>query len=452
MEYEAGQASPLGFAPDSGAESTNEPASTLRKLPAMSHGHAHEPIEGRAPVRLQRLLLIAVSPFVLATLVGLVWLWPGAQPEGVDAPASAQLERYEAIVEGTDSAACPGVEAAPEIECLTATVLLTSGPDEGERVELDIGTAGEGVENVSAGDRIIVTYSEDAPPDLQYTFSDYQRGSPLIVLLIVFAAVVVLLSRRRGLAALAGLGVSLFVLVRFVMPAILEGRNPLVVTIVGAAAIMFVTLYLAHGFNVRTTTAVLGTLGSLTLTGILALVFVEAAQFTGLASEEALFLQISAEQVNLKGLLLGGVIIGALGVLDDVTVTQSSAVWELHRANPSLPFKELYGSGLRIGRDHIASTVNTLVLAYAGSSLPLLMLFAISQQPLAHTITGEVVAEEVVRTLVGSIGLVASVPITTALAAASLTKPKVNLSVRRDASTRTWEPPRAEREWRDPDD
>jgi uncharacterized membrane protein len=245
------------------------------------------------------------------------------------------------------------------------------------------------------------------------------------------------------------------------LPAILDGKNPLAVAIVGSSAIMFVALYLAHGINARTSTAVLGTLASLALTGILAVIFVELASFTGLSSEEATFLQLQAETINLKGLLLGGVVIGALGVLDDVTVTQASAVWELHQANPEMGVRRLYSSALRIGRDHIASTVNTLVLAYVGASLPLLVLFSISSRPLGSVISSEVVAEEIVRTLVGSIGLVASVPITTALAAIVVSggsglhppgRPKDSRrgptrQPRRGPKDR-WKPPRAEREWR----
>jgi hypothetical protein len=180
---------------------------------------------------------------------------------------------------------------------------------------------------------------------------------------------------------------------------------------------MFVALYLAHGVNVRTTTAVLGTMGALLLTGLLAWGFVETTRLTGMASEEAGFLQAAVAQVSLRGLLLGGIVIGSLGVLDDVTVTQASAVWELHQANPAYGFRRLFSAGLRIGRDHIASTVNTLVLAYAGASMPLLVLFTLSNRNLGDVLTGELVAQEIVRTLVGSIGLVASVPITTLLAA-----------------------------------
>jgi uncharacterized membrane protein len=194
-------------------------------------------------------------------------------------------------------------------------------------------------------------------------------------------------------------------------------------------------------------------LSSLLLTGLLALFFVEISIFTGVGSEEAAFLQISQQQVNLEGLLLASVIIGTLGVLDDVTVTQASAVWELRRANPSYGIRGLYRAGIRIGRDHIASTVNTLVLAYAGASLPLLILFTVSERGLGSVLNTEIVAEEIVRTLVGSIGLVSSVPITTGLAAFVARKARGPRVAPTEEAERehpdSFRVPRAEREWRE---
>jgi uncharacterized membrane protein len=242
------------------------------------------------------------------------------------------------------------------------------------------------------------------------------------VLGLVFAVAVVVLGRWRGVRALLGLVITFVVLTAFVLPAILDGRSPVWVAVVGAAAALLVNLYLAHGFDLRTTTAVLGTLASLALIAALAALFVAATHLTGLADEEAGYLQALSSQVDVRGLLLGGIIIGSLGVLDDVTITQASAVWELHEANPSYGPRQLYRSALNIGRDHIASVVNTLVLAYAGASLPLLVLFVEANRGLGDVLTGETVAAELVRTLVGSIGLVASVPITTALAAAVAAK------------------------------
>jgi uncharacterized membrane protein len=289
----------------------------------------------------------------------------------------------------------------------------------------------------------------EPPP---YFFVDFDRRVPLTILAVVFAVVVIALSRWRGFAALGGLAVSLLILIKFVLPAILAGSDPLSVALVGGATIMFLALYLAHGLNAATTTAVLGTLASLLLTGALALLFVNISIFTGAGSEEASFLQISQQQVNLQGLLLASIIIGTLGVLDDVTITQASAVWELHRVNPGLGARGLYRSGIRIGRDHIASTVNTLVLAYAGASLPLFILFSVSNRGLDQVLNIEIVAEEIVRTLVGSIGLVASVPITTGLAALVVTSASRPERTRSDPpeekdKAAAYEPPRRERDF-----
>lgn len=192
----------------------------------------------------------------------------------------------------------------------------------------------------------------------------------------------------------------------------------MLVAVVGAAAIAYLALYLAHGFSLMTTVALLGTLASLALTALLSSLAVQAARVTGFTTEEALLLTLVPGQLDLRGLILGGVVLGALGAIDDVTVTQASAVWELRAAAPEMSRPRLFRAALRIGRDHIASTVNTLVLAYAGASMPLLVLFVLSRQSLGTIANSELVATEILRTLVGSIGLVASVPVTTWLAAA----------------------------------
>jgi uncharacterized membrane protein len=387
-------------------------------------GHQHHHVPGQASIFVQRRLAIALAPFLLATAVGLIVLWP-SQPEGEDLGGRRLDPQFHATVVGIDRGACesPGNAAGPSLECSVVEIRLDAGPDEGESFRLQE-AGGQNARRLSEGDPVIVARSQqqqDTANDQPYYFIDYQRGTPLIVVTVLFALVVIALSRWRGVTSLLGLAISFLVLLQFVIPAILEGSDPVAVSLVGAAAIMFVALYLAHGVNARTSTAVLGTVASLALTALLAAAFVGAARFTGFSSEEALFLQISAEQINIRGLLLGGIIIGTLGVLDDVTVTQASAVWELHNANPSLGARQLYHAAVRIGRDHIASTVNTLVLAYAGAALPLLLIFTLSNRPLGSVLATEVIAEEIVRTFVGSIGLVASVPITTALTAAAIT-------------------------------
>lgn len=362
-----------------------------------------------------------MAPLVIATIVGVVVLWPGERASSISDRLGAAPELYDATVESVTSESCEGTSPSDGVVCKTVTAAITEGDFEGEPVVFQV-DEGPNSPKLASGDEIVLAYAPDAPVELAFSFADFQRKRPLGVLAVLFAAAVIALGRIAGLRALAGVGVSLVVLVQFLLPSILEGNNPLAVAIVGASVVMFIALYLVHGLNVRTTAAVLGTLLSLTLTAVLGVIFVGAARLTGLGAEEATILRAFAEQVDVRGLILAGIVIGSLGVLDDVTVTQVSAVWELHRANASLTLRELYAAAVRIGRDHIASTVNTLVLAYAGAALALLVLFVDTSRPLSDVLTGEVIAVELVRTLVGSIGLVASVPITTALAALIVTR------------------------------
>ena len=382
----------------------------------MAHAHADVPApEGPLLVTHRRLLLV-VAVAAVATAVAVVVLWPSGRDTGIARFLGPPADLVPATVEHVDLKPCFGTGAAEGVRCREATVVPSKGPDEGTAVILQV-AEGPGSPPVEEGDRIVLGYTPDAAPGSQYYLADFQRRTPLLVLALLFAAAVVVLGRMRGFRALVGLAFTLVLLVTFLIPAVLEGESPVAVAVVAAAAIVLVNLYLAHGLNLHTTTAVVGTLASLALIGALAVVFVGATHLTGMGSEEASFLQAASARVNLEGLLLGGIIIGSLGVLDDVTVTQASAVWELHLANPAAGPATLYRSALRIGRDHVASTVNTLVLAYAGASLPLLILLVEANRQVSDVLTGEVVAAEIVRTLVGSVGLVASVPITTALAA-----------------------------------
>jgi uncharacterized membrane protein len=389
----------------------------------MAHAHttAHDEALPVSPAT-RRLLVALLAPFLVATVVGLAVLWPSG-PEPRAAPGVVSDELIDARVVGEESGPCSGVPPdQAEVACARYSVRLKEGPDRGETAELPEQPEGPGSLDLDVGDDIILSYVADAEPDLRYSFADRERRRPLFLLAGVFAVAVVVLGRFQGIRALVGLGVSLFVLTQFVLPAVLEGSSPVTVALVGSSAIAFVALYLAHGVTAGTTTALLGTLSSLALVGVLASVFVAATELSGFATEEVRIVQIGAEDLNVRGLLLAGMVIGALGVLDDVTVTQVAAVGELRRADPTLGFTGLYRAAVRIGRDHIASTVNTLVLAYAGVSLPLLLLFTQARQGFLDVVNGEVIAVELVRTLTGSIGLVASVPITTALAALVATR------------------------------
>jgi uncharacterized membrane protein len=325
-------------------------------------------------------------------------------------------DRVDATVTASDVGPC---SYDPGKDCSQVTAEITSGDEAGTTAHLEYASDSQApAAKLKSGDHIVL---DDAgsmvPADARYAFADFKRGAPLLILAILFALAVIALGRLRGLLALVGLVLSIGVLVAFVLPALLRGSSPVGVALTGASVVALGALYLAHGFNERTTVAVLGTMSSLLLTGLLAWIFAGAAHLTGLASEESISLLAFAPNLDFRGLMLAAVIIGALGVLDDVTVTQVSSVWEIHRSNPDRPSSQLYAAGIRIGRDHIASTVNTLVLAYAAAALPLLLIFTQSGLGAVDVMTSETVAVEIVQTLVGSIGLVASVPITTALAA-----------------------------------
>jgi uncharacterized membrane protein len=311
-----------------------------------------------------------------------------------------------------------GDQADPDAKpCLTVELTMTDGPGSGKPLRLTVPLE-PSTPRFAAGDAVVLAYNGgDAGDPASFQLVDFQRGTPLLVLAALFAVAVLVLGRWQGLAALVALGLSFLVIALFILPAILAGENPLLVAIAGAGAIMFIALYLTHGLSARTSAAVLGTLVSLALIGVLSAIFSAAASLTGLDDSTSTLIGSLGHGIDARGLLLAGVVIGALGVLDDVTVTQTSAVWELRRANPELTWQELYRSGLRIGRDHVGSAVNTLVMAYAGAALPVLLYSSISGVGLGSLLGSEEIAQEIIRTLAGSVGIVAAVPVTTILAA-----------------------------------
>ncbi|HEX2267468.1 MAG TPA: YibE/F family protein [Actinomycetota bacterium] len=357
---------------------------------------------------------IAVA-IAIAIILGAFLLWPTGERRPDVSQFGTFTVVFDARVESAHVGRCAGADPTSNVRCQFLVVRLLEGPDAGKRFTWE-DTISVRTSRLDAGDEVVAGRPRNPQPGFEYTVVDRQRKNPLLWLGVLFAVAVLLLGRLRGAASLAGLAASISVLLAFVVPAILDGRNPVAVALVGAAAIAFLALYLSHGVNTRTTVALLGTLGGLAVTAVLAGVFQTVAQLTGFASEEATYLLASGAQVNLRGLMLGGVVIGALGAIDDITVTQTSAINELHRASPSIGRFQLMRAGMRIGRDHVASTVNTLALAYAGASMPVLLLFVLSNQSLGTVANGEVIATEIFRTLVGSIGLIASVPITTLLA------------------------------------
>jgi uncharacterized membrane protein len=382
----------------------------------VGHQHAHGAIDlGPAGVRVRKILAAIVLPLILATALGLVVLWPSSE-RSTAGPTSAGGGLIAAKVLGVELRPCTyPVEGDDGLSlCHFVTISLPRNVSSSFELAQTSGIVMRKGDSIYV-DKVTVDNPGGGATTL-YSFYDFKRERPLVVLGLLFAVVALVIGRQRGLRSLIALVISMVVLATFMLPAIAQGASPLIVALVGASAVMFVALYLSHGINVRTTSAVIGTLASLTITGLLAAVAVSAARFTGLSDDSSAYLRATSD-VDIRGILLAGVIIGALGVLDDVTITQSSAVWELHRANPKMPIGDLYRSAIRIGRDHIASAVNTLVLAYAGASLPILLLFSQNETPLGEVLNGEPVATEIVRMLAGSVGLMASVPITTALTA-----------------------------------
>ncbi|MDC0768439.1 YibE/F family protein [Streptomyces sp. HD] len=401
------------------------------------HGHGHSHAHGpAAPVsrHLRKVIAAILIPFAAAVVVGLAVLWPGGAPPhertGVGFDRQTQQATVTKVVELSckdvgasgvpptgDTSTAEGSSAVQQEKgtCKKATIRVDTGKDKG-RTFTEIVQPDQS-RQLHEGQEVVVAYEPSAPKDLQYSVTDVNRGFPMMLLAGIFALAVVVVGRMRGVMALVALAISFMVLTFFILPAILQGSNPLVVAVVGASAIMLIALYMCHGLSARTSVAVLGTLLSLLLIGLLGSGFIDWAALTGNTDDNTGLIHGLYPSIDMSGLLLAGVIIGSLGVLDDVTVTQTSAVWELHEANPTMGWRGLYRSAIRIGRDHIASVVNTLVLAYAGAALPLLLLFSIAQSGVGTVANSELVAEEIVRTLVGSIGLVASVPVTTALAA-----------------------------------
>jgi uncharacterized membrane protein len=350
----------------------------------------------------------------IGTVVTMAVLWP-----------TNVADKFSEVVQPSDKATVTGIDDRPcgatvSDRCVRVLIHLDSGDDAGRRGVIQWNANGVDPP-VHIGDKLRVAQAEEVPgyEELNqntYTLVDFQRGSALIVLFALFAVMVLLLSRLRGALSLLGLGVSLALILLYVIPAILDGKPPVAVAISGSLAIGLAAIALSHGRGPKSLAAMLGTIASLLLTALLAVIFTHATRLTGLSGEEAFALRLADPTVSLQGLLIAGMIIGALGVLDDVTVSQSATVFALRAANPELSPRELFRRAMDVGKDHVAATVNTLVLAYAGSSLPVLLIFASGALGAGDALNLELVAEQVVATLVGSIGLIAAVPGTTALA------------------------------------
>ena len=390
---------------------------------SVPHTHSSSPPPGLENVSKSLVFRLIATMLVIAavaTLIGIFALWPNnerseeIQRNAEDIALTSDL--LKATVHEASESIC-GYSISSEVEmCRNVTVVVQEGLESGSLVVLpEVNTSFDPTfPQLAAGDNVILGFDSVTN---SYYYQDRDRMSSLWWLILLFAVTVICLARVRGLLALFAMGGTVLMLVKFIAPSVLDGNDPVLVCVVAAAAIAYFSLYFTHGFSLMTTVALAGTLIALGLTLGISWIFFELAKFSGYSSEEAFVLPFLAESLDVRGLLLGGTIIAALGALDDVTVTQAATVLELSARNKALSTRQLMMSGLRVGREHIASIVNTLLLAYAGSSIPLLLLFAVSEQSLGDVANSELIAIELVRTLCGSIGLVAALPITTYLAA-----------------------------------
>jgi uncharacterized membrane protein len=372
-----------------------------------------------------RILVVVLIPLGIWTFAGLVALWP----KDVDAHINADVAGYSiagvtypvAEITAIQPLSCEGMAgSSPGVSnqtCAMITVRVLEGDDTGKEVAAIPLTDALFTSGTEVGQR--VTLIRIPPIDgqpAQYQFSDFERRTPLVIITLAFAAAVIFVARWRGFASLLGLGFAGFVLVKFMFPALVTGSDPLLVGLIGSSAIMFVVLYAAHGFSARTSTALVGTLFGLVVAALLGWGATSWAHLTGVSAEDDYVLAAAAPDLSLTSVVICGIIVAGLGVLNDVTITQASAVWELADSDPDQ--KRLFSKAMRIGRDHIASTVYTIAFATAGASLPVLLLIAIYNRPLFQVLQTEQFAAEIVRTMVGSIGLILAVPLTTAVGVA----------------------------------
>ena len=372
------------------------------------------------------LVLAAILvPLAIATVAGLALLWPVGEPPRtgiVDMPTEYPTATVVSISEedcsGENEDRLPDGTIPERVPCVR--VLAEVAGTDGQVVQV-WAPATVAASDVPPGTEIVLSRFLATPTEPEvWAWYDFSRTVPLGALAAAFALVVIAVAGVRGFRALVGLVVAFGVIGVFMLPALLRGEDPLAVGLVGSAAIMFVVLYLAHGFNRRTTAALLGTFAGLGATAVLGVVAARAAHLTGIATEDSYRLAMLTGHLDsegLRGILLAGIVLAGLGVLNDVTITQAAAVWELRAADPGLTWRGLFSGGMRIGRDHIASTVYTIAFAYAGAALPVLLLLEVYKLPFWQTISSGEFAEEIVRTLVGSIGLVLAIPLTTVIAA-----------------------------------
>lgn len=389
------------------------------------HSHNHEELDHiEVGARARTALVVFLAVLGVLAVAGMIWLWPSGKEMATHIKHLPEVDgfSYEQARIIDVEPGCDDSQVVGRAACAVATVELRTGPEAGQQVEVMLQGA-PAQAGLRSGDDISVGRLTTADGTL-YHFSDASRLPFLAVLGVLFIVVIAVVARWKGLLALLGLIFAGAVLIGFMLPALLVGKPGIIVAMVGGTVIMFVVLYVAHGVSIRTSTALAGTLIGVAITAGLGALSVEVARLAGFAEESDFELANFATNLDFRELLMVAIIIGGLGVLNDVTITQSSAVWELRAAAPSMTRRKLFAAGMRIGRDHIASTIYTIVFAYAGSTLAVLLMLYFSTRPALALINAEQFSGEIVRTLGSAIGLILSVPITTGIAAITVAGPK----------------------------
>ncbi|MBV7302161.1 YibE/F family protein [Corynebacterium sp. TAE3-ERU2] len=430
----------------------------------------------------QKFLGGALALAALLTVVGTVLLWPSAEKPSIaegfalsvplahkqvdgtvavvqegacDSPGSGQVfETAPAAAPAAPAAptpppapngpTAPGAPGAPSRDsarpvepnhtCTHSIVDLTSGDDAGMRTLLITNNL-PGDPELQVGDQIRLLVNDTPNGGTQYAFSDFQRGTPIILWTLLTALGFVVIGGWRGMRALVGLSVSLVVIAVFLLPSLLRGGDPLWLSVVTGALVLFIVIYLVHGLNWKSSAALGGTLTALLIAALLGRYAITTTGIRGLGDEDNLLIQLYLPDVTVPGLMLCGFIIGALGVLNDVTIAQASTVNELYELNPRNTPWQVFTSAMRVGRDHIASMVYTLVLSYTGAALPLLLLLSVADRPLSNTLTSDIMSTELMRSAVGALALCLAVPITTGIAALTVGPHRAAAQNRRDQDT-----------------
>ncbi|WP_312976866.1 YibE/F family protein [Corynebacterium sp.] len=436
---------------DSPAAASSDPLAAAAQH-GHSHAHSHGPSDDRPlaerlhprnldPRRIEwtlprSILFIALVIGFVATAVAVALQWPQGEPSTGDdfhqtSGLAQEVSSGTVALETTGSCNSPAIgrsfDSSPptdhpsaaggeDASCPQVIVDITSGPEEGQRTLLAV-TDADGSPDLPVGQDILMTTGTSEDGSRTYGFQDYERTTPVWVWLLLTLVAIVVVGAWRGFRSILGLGVTLGIFGIFLLPALARGGDPVLLAVTACSAVLYLALFLVHGMNWKTASSLGGTLAAMLVGTALAWLAIDTNQLRGLADENNMQIMLYLPGLSISGLLLAGFIIGTLGVLNDVTVAQASTIAELRQLDPTASNLRLFGTAMRVGRDHLASTVYTLVLSYAGAALPLLVLLSVSGRDIGHILTSDIMATEILRSATGSLALVAAVPLTTAIAA-----------------------------------